>query len=104
MMQRRAIVHVPDVHPRALAHGLETLEHGDVSGVVSLRGTRLFLCLNRQLGGPSLVATASSEQLGNRAGNALAFDPFHIVIRSRCCKLNSAEIPLLLRNAEVEFR
>ena len=48
-MQRRAIVNVADVHAGPLANGLQTLEDGDVAGVVVRRLRRRLLRLCRQL-------------------------------------------------------
>jgi hypothetical protein len=44
------------------------------------------------------VREGELEQLGKNTGNALAFDPFYIVIHDPRRKLNPAEIPLVLVN------
>src|ERR1044071_672390 len=96
VVERRAVMNVPDVHAGALAHGLQAFEHGDVALAVlgsSRRQRTRFLhcfCRHRQTSRISTrLLKLSSVDRPRHAGPKLARFPFE------------AAFPLALRNKKV---
>jgi hypothetical protein len=68
VMQRRAVVDVPDVHAGTFAHGLETFEHRDVFGTVACRGCCCRLLEIRRQGFKFLALLLLNEPHGGPPG------------------------------------